>query len=395
MRILSTTPESENLRAVERVGDTGTGGAVTRFQDQYVSDMFNFHQGAPDAPTERTGDRTTPPSGAYDFHQGEGDKVGPPAPERTSDRNTFETVRNARGEVDSIKFGDGTTMMRTGPKEWQVMRNNQPLNPQELQAFAGANAMGFPLAVREGKILGNITQKDAGGDIQYDARNTELNIYVTRKPDGSRDLRNYNDYSRTKIGADGREQDKDYWDGYQWRHGTAERLPGGQVQITFRTDEQPSDPSKPRPQTVVRDASSDALTVKHNDQMVMHANWREQKLITRNANQPEDVKYYDGEAWRHGKESPLPGGSQSANLRRVEFDDGTGPQSVVIDVTTGEIKEKVGRMEQQRREEQPVERTGGRRPVPQCGPQGCNRGGQPMYYVPQYVSPCSGGRCYR
>ncbi|MBY0547770.1 MAG: hypothetical protein K2W95_10780 [Candidatus Obscuribacterales bacterium] len=359
---MTSRPElTETVRPVDRVNETGQPNPTTNpLREQYVAELFgngngyDFHQGGSDRtqPPARTGDRNQPGSSGYDYHQGPTDRVGPPAPERTGDRNTFETVRNARGEVDAINFGDGTTMRRTGPKEWQVMRGDQPLNAQELQAFAGSNALGFPLCAKDGKILGNITQKTAGGDIQYDARNTELNIYVTRKTDGSRDLRNYNDYSRTKIGTDGREQDKDYWDGYQWRHGNATKLPSGQVQITFNPNEPQPPGSKAWPRTVVRDAGSDALTVQHNDQLVMHANWREQKLTTRRGGQPEDVKYYDGENWRHGREQVMPGSRGGpAAQRRIEFTDGTGPQSVLVDTSNGEIKEKTGRMSEPTQEE--------------------------------------------
>lgn len=410
-----TTPENENLRPVDRVNDPATGPAATNaFRDQYVSEVipgggYDYHQGGSPKPAERTGDRPTPSGSGYEYHQG-GDRVGPPAPERTSDRNTFDTVRNANGEVTAINFGDGTSMRRTGPKEWQAFRGEQPLNPQDLAQFAQANALRFPLAVQDGKIIGNITQKEAGGEIQYDCRNTEPNIYVTRKPDGTLDLRNYNDYSRTKVGADGQVQDKDYWDGYQWRHGDAVALPTGQVQINFKADEQqPAGTNKPWPRSVVRDRGTDSLTVQHADQSVMHASWREQKLVTRTQGQPEDVKYYDGENWRHGNEQVIPGGGQSANMRRVDFTDGTGPQSVMIDTTSGEIKEKTGQMneptqeqlewrrqqeELQRRRQQPRCGPNGCGPRPQCGPQGCSTDGQPQYCVPGgSCSPCYGRRC--
>lgn len=394
------------MSPVDRVSETGqpSAGTTNPLREQYVAELFSgkydFHQGTPGerpGPTERTGDRTQP-GNPYDYHQGPSDRVGPPAPERTSDRTKFEMVRNAKGEVDAIKFGDGTTLQRTGPKEWQATRDGQPLSAQDLQAFAGANALGFPLCAKDGKILGNITQKDANGDVQYDARNTDLNIYVTRKPDGSKDLRNYNDYSRTKIGADGREQDKDYWDGYQWRHGTAEKLPSGQTQITFNQNERQPAGAKAWPKSVVRDGGTDSLTVQHNDQLVMHANWREQKLITRNAGRPEDVKYYDGENWRHGRELVLPGGG-SANMRKVEFTDGTGPQSVTVDTTSGDIKDKQGRMSEPTQEEREQKRlrdeqerlrreeTERRRAAPRPTPQYVN----PTPYIQPYCPP-NGGR---
>lgn len=405
-------PESENLRPAERVGDPATDPATTAFRDQYVGDMFtggqyDFHQGGATVPAERTGDRQTPSGSGYEYHQG-GDRVGPPAPERTSDRNSFDTVRDASGQVMAINFGDGTSMRRTGPKEWQAYRGEQPLNPQDLAQFALANALRFPLAVQDGKIIGNITQKEAGGEIQYDCRNTDLNIYATRKPDGSLDVRNYNDYSRTKVGADGQVVDKDYWDGYQWRHGDAVALPTGQVQINFKADEQqPAGTEKPWPRSVVRDRNSDSLTIQHSDQSVMNANWRQQKLTTVRAGQPEDVKMFDGENWRHANEQVIPGGGQSANLVRYEFTDGTGPQAVMIDTTSGEIKEKIGQMDQptqeqleqqrqqmefQRRRQQRTCGPNGCGPRPQCGPQGCSTDGYPQYCVPN-CTPCYGGRC--
>lgn len=413
---MSTRPaDTYDFRPTDRVSEKGPGQDSTNpLHDQYVADMFSgrgaydYHGGAttdnpPRPGTERTSERKDDERNPnYDYHGGS-DRVEPPKPERTSDKTFFEVLRNERGEVDRINFADGVSLRRTGPKEWELYRQEQKLSGAELAAFAKDNALQIPLCAKDGKILGNIKQKQ-GEDLYYDCRNTPLNIFATRKVDGSRDIRDYNDYSRTRIGTDSAKAPVvDFWDGYQWRTGTKQPLQGGGVQITFNPSERPpAGSSKPWPRAIVRDASADSLTVQHNDRLVMQAMWREQRLVTRTGEGTavqEDTRFYDGDRWRHGRTGPVVGRvSESStdttpvqNLRRIDFTDGSGPQSVIIDITTGEIKERIGRMDDSAPRGNP-------RPRTDCGPEGCTptdrrpapqyrSAPRPYYVAPSYSSP--------
>ncbi len=391
---LSTRPaDSYDFRPTDRVSETDTKQDTSPLRDQYVADLFSgkgsydFHGGATETTPrpERTSDKEEK-NPNYDYHGGGSDRVTP-QPERTSDKSFFEVVRDGSGEIQRINFADGVSLRRTGPKEWELYRQEQKLTGSELQAFANQNALGFPLCAKDGKIIGSIKQK-VGEDLYYDCRDTALNIFATRKVDGSRDVRNYNDYSRTRIGTDAAKPPVvDFWDGYQWRTGTKQPLQGGGVQITFNESERPqAGSSKPWPRAIVRDAAADSLTVQHNNQLVMQAMWREQRLVTRTGQGTavqEDTRFYDGQSWRHGRSGAVPADSttgtpQPPNLRRIDFTDGTGPQSVIIDVTTGEIKQKIGRMEEPAPDATP-------RPRGNCGPRGCTPevGPQPYRVAPQ------------
>lgn len=292
----------------------------------------------------------------YRFNQGDtqGTLDVPPQPPTPdggdASRRNFQVHRGTDNQVNRIDLQGGLQMRRNG-NDWQLMRGEQPVTGEELQRFASQNPLGIPLAVRDGKIQGRFNQRD-NGDVTYDARGTEINTFATIKADGSRDIRNFNDYSR-RVVRNGQPEDKTYWDGWNWRHGTEQRRPDGNLQITYDPREQrPANSNTPWPPSTVRDARNDRLIVQHSETHTQTASWREQRLETRNGQQ-QTVQYFDGQNWRQGRPAENgpngPGqvnyGDDARHMRRIEFSDSNtnGPGAIVIDTRTGEIKERIPR----------------------------------------------------
>jgi len=174
-----------------------------------------------------------------------------------------------------------------------------------------------------GRLKGVIKVKD-NGDIIHDAgdgTSTALRI------DGSREHFDFNEYSRTREGADGTKS-KEYWDGYQWRQGQAAQNADGTTSVNFA-------PEQGKPVQVIRDARPGADGSRSNKFKVVFsggrsydADWGSQKMTYSSQRQSVDL-YNSGMTNSEGKAVWMQGAQvgETGDATVIELKPGTEHQS--------------------------------------------------------------------
>lgn len=186
-------------------------------------------------------------------------------------------------------------------------------------------ALGLP-GSSAGRVKGVIKVKD-NGDIIHDAGDgTSTAVRI----DGSREHFDFNEYSRTREGADGTKS-KEYWDGYRWRQGEAKQNADGTTSVNFA-------PEQGKPVQVIRDARPAADGSRSNKFKVVFsggrsydADWGSQKMTYSSQQQSVDL-YNSGMTNSEGKAVWMQGArvGQAGDATVIELKPGTEHQSEKI-----------------------------------------------------------------
>lgn len=175
-----------------------------------------------------------------------------PRPEVTVDKNEDGSVSAVHIKVPGQE-GE-VTLTRNEGGGWSV-------NPP------GAEVPGFKTLKQseDGTVLGDFSITDAG-TVGYES---ERGVKEYLKTDGTREIRNNNDYSRIRE-VDGQEV-KEYWDGYEYRQAADVQTADGKTVVTFA-------PEEGKPTSIERDPATDSLKVDFASGLSYDANWRNQQI---------------------------------------------------------------------------------------------------------------------
>jgi len=184
---------------------------------------------------------------------------GDEAPDATEVRPEITMDKNESGQVTQVHIkvpgqDQEITLSRQDNGSWAI-------NPP------GAEVPGFKNLRKneDGTVAGDFSTTPDGEPIYK----TGDGISEILHNDGSREVRNMQDYSR-EIEKDG-QKTTEYWDGYEWRQAESVTKDGDKTVVTFA-------PVDGKPTQIERNGATDELKVSFGTGLEYNANWREQRL---------------------------------------------------------------------------------------------------------------------
>jgi hypothetical protein len=225
--------------------------------------------------------------------------VNTPPPAEGSYRLTFDPQT---GQLCKIGLPGNQGELRKVGESWklfdsqgQEIRHDGQGQPPRVNNFD-------PGVIRwnlDGTIKGEFTRL-ADGTIRYDNKEGLMEYH---RQDGSREIRNFNTYSREQWDSDGTRKRTEYWDGFGWRQAAsvstdastdAEGRITNITRVTF-------DRMAGRPESIERNDRNNTLTTHYAGGSSHLCNWNDRQIIYDNGRGQRSTLYQDGEGhWRRG-----------------------------------------------------------------------------------------------